>query len=75
MLLTPEDEILFFNSMILLLMTGIFLLCSAFAKDYNNKKLEKTFLILAGIFFAPDAIFLLLKGLGAFIYVLTVFFK
>lgn len=75
MLLTPEDETLFFNALILLLMSAIFLLCYGFAKDYKNKKLEKIFLILAGIFFAPNAIFLLLKGFGAFIYVLCAFFK
>lgn len=75
MLLTPEDGTLFFNALILLLMSAIFILCYGFAKEYKNKKLEKAFLILASIFFAPNVIFLFLKGLGAFIYVLTIFFK
>lgn len=40
-----------------------------------KEKLAKVFLILSAIFFAPDAIFIILKAISAFIYMITIYWR
>lgn len=74
-MLTHEEEILFGNALTLVAISTIFLLGYTLSEESGKEKLAKIFLILSTIFFAPDAIFIILKAISAFIYMVTIYWK
>lgn len=74
-MLTHEEEIFLMNSLTLVAVSTILLACCGFAKNARKEKLAKVFLILSAIFFAPDAIFIILKAISAFIYMVTIYWR
>lgn len=74
-MLTHEDEIFLGNALTLVAISTTLLLCHIFVDRIKKEKLAKVFLILSAIFFAPDAIFIILKAISAFIYMVTIYWK
>lgn len=71
-----DNEITFMlNALILIAVPCIIFMLHIYFKEDGRDKIAKYLLILAGIFFAPDVIFILLKTISAFIYMLTIYFK
>lgn len=71
-----DNEITFMlNALTLIAAPCILFMLHIYFKEDGRDKIAKYFLILAGIFFAPDVIFILLKTISAFIYILTIYFK
>lgn len=71
-----DNEITFMlNALTLIAVPCILLMLHIYFKENGKDKIAKGLLILAGIFFAPDVIFILLKTISAFIYMLTIYFK
>lgn len=71
-----DNEITFmFNALTLIAVPCILFMLHIYFKEDGRDKIAKCLLILAGIFFAPDVIFILLKTISAFIYMLTIYFK
>lgn len=71
-----DNEITFMlNALTLIAVPCILFMLHIYFKEDGKDKIAKGFLILAGIFFTPDVIFILLKTINAFIYMLTIYFK
>ena len=71
-----DNEITFMlNALTLIAVPCILFMLHIYFKEDGRDKIAKCLLILAGIFFAPDVIFILLKTISAFIYILTIYFK
>jgi|GEM_PF-2737390 len=71
-----DNEITFMlNALTLIAVPCIIFMLHIYFKEDGRDKIAKCLLILAGIFFAPDVIFILLKTISAFIYMLTIYFK
>ena len=71
-----DNEITFMlNALTFIAVPCILFMLHIYFKEDGRDKIAKYFLILAGIFFAPDVIFILLKTISAFIYMLTIYFK
>lgn len=71
-----DNEITFMlNALTLIAVPCILFMLHIYFKEDGRDKIAKCLLILAGIFFAPDVIFILLKTISAFIYMLTIYFK
>ena len=71
-----NNEITFMlNALTLIAVPCILFMLHIYFKEDGRDKIAKCLLILAGIFFAPDVIFILLKTISAFIYMLTIYFK
>lgn len=71
-----DNEITFMlNALTLIAVPCILFMLHIYFKEDEKDKIAKCLLILAGIFFAPDVIFILLKTISAFIYMLTIYFK
>ena len=74
-MLSYEDEIFLGNALTLVAISTILLLCHIFTNRIKKEKIAKVFLILSAIFFAPDAIFIILKAISPFIYMVTIYWK
>lgn len=74
-MLTHEEEILLENVLILVMISTFFLLGYSFAEELKKERLAKIFLILSIIFFTPNAIFIILKAISAFIYMITIYWR
>lgn len=71
-----DNEITFIlNALTLIAVPCILFMLHIYFKEDGRDKIAKCLLILAGIFFALDIIFILLKTISAFIYILTIYFK
>lgn len=71
-----DNEITFMlNALTLIAVPCILFMLHIYFKEDGRDKIAKCLLILAGIFFALDIIFILLKTISAFIYILTIYFK
>lgn len=71
-----DNEITFMlNALTLIAVPCILFMLHIYFKEDGRDKIAKCLLILAGIFFAPDVIFILLKTISAFIYMLTIYLK
>ena len=71
-----DNEITFMlNALTLIAVPCILFMLHIYFKEDGRDKIAKYLLILAGIFFVPDVIFILLKTISAFIYMLTIYFK
>ena len=71
-----DNEITFMlNTLTLIAVPCILFMLHIYFKEDGRDKIAKCLLILAGIFFVPDIIFILLKTISAFIYMLTIYFK
>lgn len=71
-----DNEITFMlNALTLIAVPCILFMLHIYFKEDGSDKIAKYLLILAGIFFAPDVIFILLKTISAFIYMLTIYFE
>lgn len=71
-----DNEITFMlNALTLIAVPCILFMLHIYFKEDGRDKIAKYLLILAEIFFAPDVIFILLKTINAFIYMLTIYFK
>lgn len=72
----PDNEITFMlNALTLIAVPCILFMLHIYFKEDGRDKIAKYLLILAGIFFTPDVIFILLKTISAFIYMLTIYFE
>lgn len=71
-----DNEITFMlNALTLIAVPCILFMLHIYFKEDGRDKIAKYLLILAGIFFVPDVIFILLKTISAFIYMLTIYFE
>ena len=71
-----DNEITFMlNALTLIVVPCILFMLHIYFKEDGRDKIAKYLLILTGIFFTPDVIFILLKTISAFIYMLTIYFK